>query len=104
MENLKKIKQDGYYISTPEFALMLNISTEALRSRRRRGELRANINSMVKSIGGKACVQTRLRRSEITAMLSVIHGRILNVKGAVVHTLGATKHYTRTMLLRSLTN
>ena len=40
MEDLKKIKQDGYYISTPEFALMLNISTEALRSRRRRGELK----------------------------------------------------------------
>ena len=38
--DLKKIKQDGYYISTQEFALMLNISTEALRSRRRRGELK----------------------------------------------------------------
>jgi len=39
MEDLKKIKQDGYYLSTPEYALMLGISTEALRSRRRRGEL-----------------------------------------------------------------
>ena len=45
MENLKKIKQDGYYISTPEFALMLNISTEALRSRRRRGELKGQFKS-----------------------------------------------------------
>ena len=76
MENLKKIKQDGYYISTPEFALMLNISTEALRSRRRRGELRANINSMVKSIGGGVCVLTRLRRSEITVPLSAFPAQI----------------------------
>ena len=45
MEDLKKIKQDGYYISTPEFALMLNISTEALRSRRRRGELKGQFKS-----------------------------------------------------------
>jgi|ETNmetMinimDraft_11_1059920.scaffolds.fasta_scaffold17750_4 hypothetical protein len=104
MENLKKIKQDGYYISTPEFALMLNISTEALRSRRRRGELRANINSMVKSIGGKACVLARLRRSEITVPLSATHDQILNAKGAVVHTLGVMKRYTRTMPLRLLTN
>ena len=40
MEDLKKIKQDGFYISTPEYALMLGVSTEALRSRRRRGELK----------------------------------------------------------------
>ena len=30
MEDLKKIKQEGYYLSTPEFALMLGIATEAL--------------------------------------------------------------------------
>ena len=40
MTELNKIKKDGFYISTPEFALMLGISTEALRSRRRRGELK----------------------------------------------------------------
>tara|TARA_Y100000031_G_C8224847_1_gene387770 strand:- start:614 stop:1375 length:762 start_codon:yes stop_codon:yes gene_type:complete len=39
MEDVKKIKQEGFYLSTPEYALMLHISTEALRSRRRRGEL-----------------------------------------------------------------
>jgi len=45
MEDLKKIKQDGYYLSTPEYALMLGISTEALRSRRRRGELEGQFKS-----------------------------------------------------------
>jgi|TARA_Y100000294_G_scaffold14198_1_gene12626 hypothetical protein len=39
MEDLNNIKKEGYYLSTPEFALMLGCSTEALRSRRRRGEL-----------------------------------------------------------------
>ena len=38
MTELNKLKKDGFYISTPEFALMLGISTEALRSRRRRGQ------------------------------------------------------------------
>ena len=45
MEDLKKMKQEGYYLSTPEFALMLNISTEALRSKRRRGELEGEYKS-----------------------------------------------------------
>ena len=56
MEDLKKIKQDGYYLSTPEYALMLgNISTEALRSRRPVGfELRASIIPVVKSIWWKS--------------------------------------------------
>ena len=45
MEDLKKIKQDGFYISTPEYALMLGCSTEALRSRRRRGELEGQYKS-----------------------------------------------------------
>ena len=39
MADLKDIKKEGFYISTPEYALMLGCSTEALRSRRRRGEL-----------------------------------------------------------------
>ena len=38
MEKTNNFKKDGFYITTPEFALMLGISTEALRSRRRRGE------------------------------------------------------------------
>ena len=45
MEDSKKIKQEGYYLSTPEFALMLGISTEALRSRRRRFELEGQYKS-----------------------------------------------------------
>ena len=45
MEDLKDIKKDGFYISTPEYALMLNISTEALRSKRRRGELEGEYKS-----------------------------------------------------------
>jgi len=45
MEDSKKIKQEGYYLSTPEFALMLGCSTEALRSRRRRGELEGQFKS-----------------------------------------------------------
>ena len=40
MTELNKFKKEGFYINTPEFALMLGISTEALRSRRRRGELK----------------------------------------------------------------
>ena len=39
MDDEEKLKRDGFYISTPEYALMLGCSTEALRSRRRRGEL-----------------------------------------------------------------
>ena len=45
MEDSKKIKQEGYYLSTPEYALMLGCSTEALRSRRRRGELEGQYKS-----------------------------------------------------------
>ena len=45
MEDLNNIKKEGYYLSTPEFALMLGISTEALRSRRRRGELEGQYKS-----------------------------------------------------------
>ena len=68
MEDLKKIKQDGYYISTPEFALMLNISTEALRSRRRRGELRGQY----KFDGKKYWWQGRVehRRSQFIAIFN----------------------------------
>ena len=40
MEDFNKFKKEGFYISTPEFALMLGISTEALRSRRRRGQFK----------------------------------------------------------------
>ena len=40
MEDFNKLKKNGFYITTPEFALMLGISTEALRSRRRRGEFK----------------------------------------------------------------
>ena len=39
MNDEEQFKRDGFYLSTPEYALMLGISTEALRSRRRRGEL-----------------------------------------------------------------
>ena len=39
MDDEEKLKRDGFYISTPEYALMLGCITEALRSRRRRGEL-----------------------------------------------------------------
>ena len=45
MEDLNNIKKEGYYLSTPEFALMLGCSTEALRSRRRRGELEGQYKS-----------------------------------------------------------
>ncbi len=45
MDDLKDIKKEGYYLSTPEFALMLGCSTEALRSRRRRGELEGQFKS-----------------------------------------------------------
>jgi len=45
MDDKEKLKRDGFYISTPEYALMLNCSTEALRSRRRRGELEGEYKS-----------------------------------------------------------
>ena len=45
MADREQLKRDGYYISTPEYALMLGISTEALRSRRRRGELEGEYKS-----------------------------------------------------------
>ena len=45
MTDEEQLKRDGFYLSTPEYALMLNISTEALRSRRRRGELEGEYKS-----------------------------------------------------------
>ena len=45
MADREQLKREGYYISTPEYALMLGISTEALRSRRRRGELEGEYKS-----------------------------------------------------------
>ena len=45
MTDEEQLKREGYYISTPEYALMLGISTEALRSRRRRGELEGEYKS-----------------------------------------------------------
>ena len=54
MEDSKKIKQEGYYLSTPEFALMLGISTEALRSRRRRFELEGQYKSCGKKYWWKS--------------------------------------------------
>ena len=50
MDDKEKLKRDGFYISTPEYALMLNCSTKALRSRRRRGELEGEYKSDGKSI------------------------------------------------------
>ena len=54
MDDLKDIKKEGYYLSTPEFALMLGISTEALRSRRRRFELEGQYKSCGKKYWWKS--------------------------------------------------
>ena len=54
MEDLNNIKKEGYYLSTPEFALMLGISTEALRSRRRRFELEGQYKSCDKKYWWKS--------------------------------------------------
>ena len=84
MEDLKKIKQDGYYISTPEFALMLNISTEALRSRRRRGELRGQFKS-----DGKKYWWRSLRPDTVKKIRNnrhVVRGPKSNIKRKIEYT------------------
>jgi len=62
MEDLKKIKQEGYYLSTPEYALMLGISTEALRSRRRRFELEGQYKSDGKKYWWKTLRPTMVKK------------------------------------------
>ena len=62
MDDLKEIKKEGYYISTPEFALMLGCSTEALRSRRRRGELEGQYKSDGKKYWWKSLRPTMVKK------------------------------------------
>ena len=62
MEDLKDIKKEGFYISTPEYALMLSCSTEALRSRRRRGELEGEYKSDGKKYWWKSVRPSQVKK------------------------------------------
>jgi hypothetical protein len=95
MEDLKKIKQEGYYLSTPEFALMLNISTEALRSRRRRFELEGQYKSCGKKYWWKSVRPNQvkaIRNSRLKVASSV--SRVPRSRRRGVHSAGQETRYT----------
>jgi len=94
MEDLKKIKQDGYYLSTPEYALMLGISTEALRSRRRRGELEGEYKSCDKkywwkSVHPKQVKEIRNNRLKVASPMS----RVSRSRRRGAHSKGQETRY-----------
>jgi len=95
MEDLKKIKQEGYYLSTPEFALMLGISTEALRSRRRRFELEGQYKSCGKKYWWKSVRPNQvkaIRNNRLKVSSSV--SRVPRSRRRGAHSTGQETRYT----------
>ena len=95
MEDSKKIKQEGYYLSTPEFALMLGCSTEALRSRRRRGELEGQFKSdgkkyWWKSVRPSQVKEIRNNRLKVAGSVS----RVSRARRRGAHKTGQETRYT----------
>ena len=86
MVKTNNFKKDGFYITTPEFALMLNISTEALRSRRRRGLLKGQY-----VFDGKNCLWKTLRPNQVKEIRNdrLDSSRLNRGPGAVVRGRGA---------------
>ena len=94
MDDLKKIKQEGYYLSTPEYALMLGCSTEALRSRRRRFELEGQYKSCGKKYWWKSVRPGQvkaIRNNRLKVASSVSHVPRSRRRG--VHSTGQETWY-----------
>jgi|TARA_Y100000294_G_scaffold139483_1_gene132988 hypothetical protein len=95
MTDEEQLKRDGFYLSTPEYALMLNISTEALRSRRRRGELEGEYKSdgkkyWWKSVRPNTVKELRNNRLKVSSSVS----RVSRARRRGAHRTGQETRYT----------
>ena len=100
MEKTNNFKKDGFYITTPEFALMLNISTEALRSRRRRGLLKGQYvfdgkNYLWKTLRPNQVKEIRNDRLD-SSRLNRGPGAVVRGRSARARRRGITEQGTRT--------
>ena len=103
MEKTNNFKKDGFYITTPEFALMLGISTEALRSRRRRGEYKGQYvfngkDYLWSGLGPNQVKEAQNNRLKIGRRLTLDSSSVAVVRGrsARARRRGITEQGTRT--------